>query len=73
MPKDTLKMKASLQLTKYYLGMFPLLCFRRVGVDGVSVVPMWLPHLSSHAAEHSLHFTLQLMTSEWKNVWCGLY
>ncbi|XP_034156802.2 uncharacterized protein LOC113528873 isoform X4 [Pangasianodon hypophthalmus] len=35
---------------------------RRFGVDSVSVVPTWLPHLSAHSAEHTLHFALRLMS-----------
>ncbi|KAI5089057.1 zona pellucida glycoprotein 3b precursor [Silurus meridionalis] len=46
---------------------------RRFGVDSVLVVPTWLPHLSAHSAEHSLHFTLHLMTTDWQAVRGGVY
>ncbi|XP_060768862.1 zona pellucida sperm-binding protein 3-like [Neoarius graeffei] len=62
-------------VSRYEKTSVPVECVyrRRVGVDGVSVVPMWLPHLSSHAAEHSLRFTLQLMTTDWLAVRSGVY
>ncbi|KAF5891147.1 zona pellucida sperm-binding protein 3-like [Clarias magur] len=46
---------------------------RRFSVDSVSLVPAWLPHLSVHSAEHALHFTLHLMTTDWLAVREGVY
>ncbi|KAM9440387.1 zona pellucida sperm-binding protein 3-like isoform 2-T2 [Clarias gariepinus] len=46
---------------------------RRFSVDSVSLVPAWLPHLSAHSAEHALHFTLHLMTTDWLAVREGVY
>ncbi|XP_053086189.1 zona pellucida sperm-binding protein 3 isoform X1 [Pangasianodon hypophthalmus] len=46
---------------------------RRFGVDSVSVVPTWLPHLSAHSAEHTLHFALRLMSADWQVVRGGVY
>ncbi|KAK3509334.1 hypothetical protein QTP70_029056 [Hemibagrus guttatus] len=45
----------------------------KFNVDSISVVPSWLPHLSAHSTEHTLHFTLRLMATDWQATRGGVY